>query len=165
MEPIVEAIGLSKAFGEVQALDDLDLIAERGQVLAVLGPNGAGKTTFIRSVATLVRPSSGTLRVAGIDVLDTQHRTCAVTGQTVVQLSSAGSTTPGGDILWSEWALVSRPPGSTAMLSSTTGDTPRRRSAAGTAKVGSPLPTKEALKLFTEKRKPSRLPKASTPSL
>ena len=48
MEPIVEAVGLTKHFGEVQALDGLDLYAERGKVLAVLGPNGAGKTTFIR---------------------------------------------------------------------------------------------------------------------
>jgi ABC-2 type transport system ATP-binding protein len=71
MEPIVEAAGLSKRFGEVQALDGLDLIAERGKVLAVLGPNGAGKTTFIRCVATLGKPTSGTLKVAGLDV--TEH--------------------------------------------------------------------------------------------
>jgi ABC-2 type transport system ATP-binding protein len=71
MEPIVEAAGLSKRFGEVQALDGLDLTAERGKVLAVLGPNGAGKTTFIRCVATLGKPTSGTLKVAGLDV--TEH--------------------------------------------------------------------------------------------
>jgi ABC-2 type transport system ATP-binding protein len=71
MEPIVEAVGLSKRFGEVQALDGLDLTAERGKVLAVLGPNGAGKTTFIRCVATLGKPTSGTLKVAGLDV--TEH--------------------------------------------------------------------------------------------
>jgi len=70
MEPIVEAEGLTKHFGDVAALDGLDLVAERGKVLAVLGPNGAGKTTFIRSVATLVRPTSGSLRVAGIDVME-----------------------------------------------------------------------------------------------
>jgi len=68
MEPIVEAVGLNKRFGEVQALDGLDLTADRGKVLAVLGPNGAGKTTFIRCVATLVKPTSGTLKVAGFDV-------------------------------------------------------------------------------------------------
>ena len=71
MDPIVEAEGLNKRFGEVQALDGLDLTAERGKVLAVLGPNGAGKTTFIRCVATLVQPTSGTLKVAGLDV--TKH--------------------------------------------------------------------------------------------
>jgi ABC-2 type transport system ATP-binding protein len=68
MEPIVEAVGLTKHFGEVHALDGLDLFAERGKVLAVLGPNGAGKTTFIRAVSTLVTPTSGSLTVAGIDV-------------------------------------------------------------------------------------------------
>jgi ABC-2 type transport system ATP-binding protein len=69
MEPIVQAVGLTKHFGEVHALDGLDLYAERGKVLAVLGPNGAGKTTFIRSVATLTEPTSGSLQVAGIDVV------------------------------------------------------------------------------------------------
>jgi len=65
--PIVEARGLTKSFGKVHALAGLDLVAESGQVVAVLGPNGAGKTTFVRSVATLVRPDGGELRVAGID--------------------------------------------------------------------------------------------------
>lgn len=65
MPPIVEAQCLTKHFGDVAALDGLDLIAHSGQVLAVLGPNGSGKTTFVRSVATLLRPDSGTLTVAG----------------------------------------------------------------------------------------------------
>src|SRR5918997_156640 len=65
--PIVEATGLTKSFGKVQALAGLDLVAQSGQVVAVLGPNGAGKTTFVRTVATLVRPDGGELRVAGID--------------------------------------------------------------------------------------------------
>jgi ABC-2 type transport system ATP-binding protein len=66
--PLIEARGLSVRFGKVRALDGLDLVAQPGQVLAILGPNGAGKTTFVRSVATLVRPSGGELRVRGIDV-------------------------------------------------------------------------------------------------
>ena len=65
MQPTIEAHGLTKHYGKTQALDGLDLIAERGQVVAVLGPNGAGKTTFVRTVATLLRPDEGTLRVAG----------------------------------------------------------------------------------------------------
>lgn len=68
MEPIVEARGLTKRYGKVQALAGLDLIARHGRVLAVLGPNGAGKTTFMRTVATLIRPDSGSLHVAGVDV-------------------------------------------------------------------------------------------------
>jgi len=66
--PLVEARGLCVRFGKVAALDGLDLVARPGQVLAILGPNGAGKTTFVRTVATLVAPSGGELRVRGIDV-------------------------------------------------------------------------------------------------
>jgi ABC-2 type transport system ATP-binding protein len=65
---IVEAEGLVKRYGRVSALDGLDLVAEPGQVLAVLGPNGAGKTTFVRTIATLIHPDDGSLRVAGHDV-------------------------------------------------------------------------------------------------
>jgi ABC-2 type transport system ATP-binding protein len=67
MTPIVEAQGLTKHYGKVHALDGLDLVAESGHVVALLGPNGAGKTTFVRTIATLLRPDGGTLRVAGID--------------------------------------------------------------------------------------------------
>jgi ABC-2 type transport system ATP-binding protein len=67
--PIVEAMGLTKRFGKIQALDGLDLVGPAGQVLAVLGPNGAGKTTFVRMVATLLRPDKGMLKVAGVDAL------------------------------------------------------------------------------------------------
>jgi ABC-2 type transport system ATP-binding protein len=69
MTPIIEATALTKTFGEVRALDGLDLTAESGRVTALLGPNGAGKTTFINAVATLLTPTSGELRVAGIDAL------------------------------------------------------------------------------------------------
>ena len=68
MSAIIEANGLTKHFGDVHALDGLDLTAESGRLTALLGPNGAGKTTFISAVATLLRPDTGTLRVAGIDV-------------------------------------------------------------------------------------------------
>jgi daunorubicin resistance ABC transporter ATP-binding subunit len=66
---LLEARGLTVTFGKVTALDGLDLTAPSGEVLAILGPNGAGKTTFVRTVATLVRPSSGELRVRGHDVI------------------------------------------------------------------------------------------------
>jgi ABC-2 type transport system ATP-binding protein len=68
MTPTIEAVGVRKRFGKTVGLDGLDLVAEPGQVLAVLGPNGAGKTTFVRTVATLLRPDAGELRVAGHDV-------------------------------------------------------------------------------------------------
>jgi ABC-2 type transport system ATP-binding protein len=65
--PVIEAEGLVKRFGKVEALAGLDLVAHGGQVVAVLGPNGAGKTTFVRALATLVTPDAGSLRVAGVD--------------------------------------------------------------------------------------------------
>jgi daunorubicin resistance ABC transporter ATP-binding subunit len=68
MTPIIEARGVTKRFGDVQALAGLDLVAESGHVTALLGPNGAGKTTFVSAVATLLRPDGGEVRVAGIDV-------------------------------------------------------------------------------------------------
>ena len=84
MTPIVEARGLTKRFGEVEALAGLDLVAHPGRVTALLGPNGAGKTTFISAVATLLRPDGGELRVAGIDVAsEPQHvrQTIGLAGQ------------------------------------------------------------------------------------
>ncbi|HKA92253.1 MAG TPA: ATP-binding cassette domain-containing protein [Acidimicrobiia bacterium] len=68
MTPIIEAHRVTKSFGDVRALDGLDLVAESGHVTALLGPNGAGKTTFISAVATLLRPDGGEVRVAGVDV-------------------------------------------------------------------------------------------------
>jgi len=67
--PLLQARALTVRFGKVTALDGLELTAPPGQVLAILGPNGAGKTTFVRSVATLVRPTSGELLVRGRDVV------------------------------------------------------------------------------------------------
>ncbi len=67
--PILEARGLMKRYGKIQALAGLDLVVSPGRVVALLGPNGAGKTTFVRAVATLLRPDAGTLYVDGIDAL------------------------------------------------------------------------------------------------
>jgi ABC-2 type transport system ATP-binding protein len=69
MHALIEADGLSKRFGKVQALSELNLTLPPGQPVAILGPNGAGKTTFIRMVATLLQPDQGTLTVAGHDVV------------------------------------------------------------------------------------------------
>src|SRR2546429_3157118 len=69
MTPILEARGLTKRFGQIQALAGLGLVVSPGRVVALLGPNGAGKTTFVRAVATLLRPDAGTLHVDGIDAL------------------------------------------------------------------------------------------------
>ncbi|PJI90935.1 ATP-binding cassette domain-containing protein [Luteimicrobium subarcticum] len=64
----VRARGLVKKYGDVVALDGIDLDVPRGTVLALLGPNGAGKTTTVRILTTLLRADSGTAEVAGVDV-------------------------------------------------------------------------------------------------
>jgi ABC-2 type transport system ATP-binding protein len=66
--PAIEVQGLVKRFGEVRALDGVDLIASHGQMVGLLGPNGAGKTTLVRVLATLLAPNAGTARVLGLDV-------------------------------------------------------------------------------------------------
>ena len=65
----ISARGISKSFGEVRALIDVDLDVARGTVLGLLGPNGAGKTTLVRILTTLLLPDSGSAQVAGLDVV------------------------------------------------------------------------------------------------
>jgi len=65
----IVAEGLSKRYGEIRALDGLDLEVAEGTVLGLLGPNGAGKTTAVRVFTTLLRPDSGRATVAGLDVV------------------------------------------------------------------------------------------------
>jgi ABC-2 type transport system ATP-binding protein len=67
-QPAIQADGLSKTFGDVHALQDLNLTVVAGSVLGLLGPNGAGKTTTVRILTTLLRPDTGSARVAGLDV-------------------------------------------------------------------------------------------------
>jgi ABC-2 type transport system ATP-binding protein len=69
MNGAIVAEGLAKAYGDVRALDGLDLEVPEGTVLGLLGPNGAGKTTTVRILTTLLVPDSGRASVAGLDVL------------------------------------------------------------------------------------------------
>ncbi|WP_329455956.1 ATP-binding cassette domain-containing protein [Streptomyces sp. NBC_01497] len=69
MPGAIYAEGLVKTFGDVRALDGVDLDVPEGTVLGLLGPNGAGKTTAVRVLTTLLRPDSGRAVVAGVDVL------------------------------------------------------------------------------------------------
>ena len=69
MGNVIEAFGLIKHYGDVVALDGLDLAVQEGSVYGLLGPNGAGKTTAVSILATLLIPDAGSARVAGADVL------------------------------------------------------------------------------------------------
>src|SRR5688500_19385239 len=66
----IHARGLVKRFGEVAAVDGIDLDVPRGMIFAILGPNGAGKTTLMRMLATLLRPDGGQAEVMGHDLLN-----------------------------------------------------------------------------------------------
>lgn len=82
--PAVEAVGLTKTFGEVRAIDGVDLMIPAGGIYGFLGPNGAGKTTTIRVLATLLKPNGGNARIFGRDVVkeaEEVRKTVALTGQ------------------------------------------------------------------------------------
>ncbi|MDX2559710.1 ATP-binding cassette domain-containing protein [Streptomyces sp. TX20-6-3] len=84
MPGAIYAEGLVKTFGDVRALDGVDLDVPEGTVLGLLGPNGAGKTTAVRVLTTLLQPDSGRAVVAGIDVLkdpDEVRRRIGLSGQ------------------------------------------------------------------------------------
>jgi heme exporter protein A len=68
--PAIETRGLTKLFGGVPALREVDLRLEAGEAVALFGPNGAGKSTLLRVCATLLRPTSGSARVFGDDLRD-----------------------------------------------------------------------------------------------
>jgi len=82
--PAIEAEHLVKRFADQLAVDDVSFSVPTGSVLGLLGPNGAGKTTTVRMMTTLTRPTAGTARVAGHDVVrepDAVRRSMGLTGQ------------------------------------------------------------------------------------
>jgi ABC-type branched-subunit amino acid transport system ATPase component len=132
--------GLTKRFGDLVAVDRIDLQVEPGTVFSLLGPNGAGKTTVVRMLATLSEPTSGTAIVCGHDVVreaDAVRQAISMTGQFAAlednltarenlllmarlrgygkaAVSGGASTSPPA---WSSslssWSSTSRPPGLT----------------------------------------------------
>ena len=68
-DQIVETFNLSKRFGDIVAVDNLNLKIRNGEIFGFLGPNGAGKTTTIRMLCGILEPTSGTARVCGFDIL------------------------------------------------------------------------------------------------
>lgn len=84
MTTAIDVNALTKSFRGTPVLRGLDLVVEQGQIFALLGSNGAGKTTTISILTTLIRPDTGSARVAGFDVAneaDAVRRRIALTGQ------------------------------------------------------------------------------------
>jgi ABC-2 type transport system ATP-binding protein len=65
---MIEVESFSKLYGDLRAVQSLSFAVRRGEVVGLVGPNGAGKTTTLRSIAGIVRPTEGTIRVAGHDL-------------------------------------------------------------------------------------------------
>ena len=93
MEAAIEASGLVKRYGEVEALRGLSLAVPPGTIMGLLGPNGAGKSTTVRVLCTLSRPDGGRAQVAGIDVLAEPARVRSVIGVVGQQRGSAPEAT------------------------------------------------------------------------
>ncbi|MFD5014099.1 ATP-binding cassette domain-containing protein [Streptomyces chartreusis] len=96
--PAVEARQLIKTYGEVTALDGMDITVEPGTVFGLLGPNGAGKSTTVKILTTLARPDSGSATVAGHDVLRHPDRVRRAIG-VVAQSSGADPVATGRENL------------------------------------------------------------------
>ena len=77
---MIDLAGLTKRYGSFTAVDAIDLTVPRGELFGFLGPNGAGKTTTLRMIAGILRPTAGTVRIAGIDVTEDPVRAKARLG-------------------------------------------------------------------------------------
>jgi len=78
----IDAVGLVKSFGQLRAVDGIDLEVRQGEIFGVLGPNGAGKTTMLKMLATLLPIDAGQARVFGVDVAREPHRIRQLVGVT-----------------------------------------------------------------------------------
>lgn len=76
----IEAVNLVKVFGSFKAVDGVTLKVEEGVIFGLLGPNGAGKSTTIRMILGLLKPTSGSIKVFGIDVEDDRSSVLKITG-------------------------------------------------------------------------------------
>jgi daunorubicin resistance ABC transporter ATP-binding subunit len=82
MAPAIQASGLVKRYGEIVAVNGVDLAVPAGSVLGLLGPNGSGKTTTVRILSTLVRPDAGTASIGGYDIAERPNAVRSMIGLT-----------------------------------------------------------------------------------
>ena len=95
----VDATGLVKIFGQLRAVDGIDLHIGQGEIFGVLGPNGAGKTTALRMLATLLPIDAGRARIFGVDVAREPHRVRQLVGVTG-QFASVDEDLTATENLW-----------------------------------------------------------------
>jgi polar amino acid transport system ATP-binding protein len=72
IEPVIEIVQLRKSFGDQEVLHGIDLVISKGEVVTVIGPSGSGKSTLLRCMNLLERPTSGMIRVLGVDLMGEQ---------------------------------------------------------------------------------------------
>ncbi|WP_055750468.1 ATP-binding cassette domain-containing protein [Frankia sp. AvcI1] len=97
--PAVQAGGLVKKFGDVRAVDEIDLEVRHGEIFGVLGPNGAGKTTMLKMLATLLPIDGGRAEIFGVDVAAEPHRVRQLIGVTG-QYASVDEDLTAAENLW-----------------------------------------------------------------
>jgi ABC-2 type transport system ATP-binding protein len=108
--PIVEAIGLTRRFGRLVAVDQVSFAIAPGEIFALIGPNGAGKTTIMKMLTTMLPPTSGRARVAGFDVRSHAQQVRAHIGYVPQLLSADGDLTGQENLLLSaRLYLIPRP--------------------------------------------------------
>jgi ABC-2 type transport system ATP-binding protein len=90
---ILETLGLTKKFASLTAVDGLSISIEPAEVFGLLGPNGAGKTTTVKMLTTLLRPSSGTARISGFNVVSQARQVRRLIGYVPQMISADGSLT------------------------------------------------------------------------
>lgn len=93
MNPVIITSHLCKRFGNFEAVSDLSLSVQEGEIFGLLGPNGAGKTTVLKMLVTLMRPSSGSAVVAGADITREPAKVRRLIGYVPQLLSADGSLT------------------------------------------------------------------------
>src|SRR4051812_6704978 len=77
---MIELEHVTRSYGRKLAVDGIDLVVKPGELFAFLGPNGAGKTTTIKLLVGLLRPSSGSVRLGGRDMVTKSRRACRLLG-------------------------------------------------------------------------------------
>ena len=109
-EPILKIENLCKTYsGGSQALKNVSLDIEKGEIVALLGPNGAGKTTLISSICGIVRPTSGHITVAGFDIVNDYRKTRSLIGLVPQELTTDSFETVFNTVSFSRGLFGRRP--------------------------------------------------------